>query len=155
MSESQAHKRAKSKAAGKSGRTETPLKGGRRIDAKTAKRLNRVKDEGRRIIAVGTTTVRTLEAFVRATPTLPPTPPPSGRGSFVLRSGIKDINLFISPGYKFKFIDSMITNFHLPKSSLLVLISALSDRKKILQAYKTAVKKKYRFYSFGDSMFIQ
>jgi len=111
------------------------------INKQTAKRLNKAKKEGKRIIAVGTTSVRTLEAFSNF----------KGDVSF----GIQDINLFITPGYKFKFIDSMITNFHLPESSLLVLISALSDRKKILQAYKTAVKKKYRFYSFGDSMFIQ
>jgi len=111
------------------------------INKQTAKRLNKAKKEGKRIIAVGTTSVRTLEAFSNF----------KGDVSF----GIQDINLFITPGYKFKFIDSMITNFHLPESSLLVLISALSDKKKILQAYKTAVKKKYRFYSFGDSMFIQ
>ena len=111
------------------------------INKQTAKRLNKAKDKGQRIIAVGTTSVRTLEAFSDF----------KGDVSF----GIQDINLFITPGYKFKFIDSMITNFHLPESSLLVLISALSDKKKILQAYKTAVKKKYRFYSFGDSMFIQ
>lgn len=116
------------------------------IDASTAKRLNHAKKQGRRIIAVGTTTVRTLEAFcvdtdVRAYCNTP-------------QHGIRDINLYITPGYKFKFVDAMITNFHLPQSSLLVLISSFAGHDKIMAAYKTAIKKKYRFYSFGDAMLI-
>jgi len=105
------------------------------IDASTAKRLNQYKREGRRIIAVGTTTVRTLESFAGV-------------------RGTRDVNLYITPGYKFKFVDAMITNFHLPQSSLLVLVSAFAGHKKIMTAYKTAIVKKYRFYSFGDAMLI-
>jgi len=105
------------------------------IDAPTVKRLNQYKKQGRRIIAVGTTTVRTLESF-------------NGH------HGTHDVNLYITPGYKFKLVDAMITNFHLPQSSLLVLVSAFAGHKKIMAAYKTAIEKKYRFYSFGDAMLI-
>lgn len=105
------------------------------IDSATARRLNKYKKEGRRIIAVGTTTVRTLESFAG-------------------RPGTRDVNLYITPGYKFKFVDAMITNFHLPQSSLLVLVSSFAGHKKIMAAYKTAINKKYRFYSFGDAMLI-
>ena len=115
------------------------------IDSATAKRLNVAKKQGRRIIAVGTTTVRTLEAFCgRGMPRHAPT----------IERGSKDINLYITPGYKFKFVDAMITNFHLPQSSLLVLVSSFAGYDKTLAAYKTAINKKYRFYSFGDAMFI-
>lgn len=108
------------------------------IDSVTAKRLIKAKKEGGRIVAVGTTTVRTLETFFD--------------GKNKKKSGW--INTFIYPGYRFKFVDAMITNFHLPKSSLLMLVSAFAGRKEILRVYNTAVKKKYRFYSFGDGMLI-
>jgi len=109
------------------------------MDSKTIKRLLKAKKEGRRIIAVGTTTVRTLEAVVKKK----------------TGSSYKGwVNIFIYPGYKFRFIDAMITNFHLPQSTLLMLVSAFAGRKKVLEIYKKAVKKKYRFYSFGDGMLI-
>jgi len=111
------------------------------LDQQTAKRLNQTKIQGRRIIAVGTTTVRVLETLFKI------------KNSKLIPQS-KLINTFIYPGYKFKFIDGMITNFHLPKSTLLMLVSALAGRKKILQAYEIAKRKKYRFYSFGDVMLI-
>ena len=106
----------------------------------TADILNKAKEEGRRIIAVGTTSTRTLETIM------------SNHGKFVATSGNTDI--FIYPGYEFKGINCLITNFHLPKSTLVMLVSALSSRDKILNAYKEAVLEEYRFFSFGDSMFI-
>lgn len=111
------------------------------IDKITAGRLSRYKKEGRRIIAVGTTSCRALEALVDK----------EGR----LKPAKREVNIFIYPGYKFKFVDGLITNFHLPKSSLLMLVSALAGRKFILEVYKKAIQKKYRFYSFGDGMFIR
>ena len=110
------------------------------LDAATAKRFNQAKREGRRIIACGTTTVRALEGIARKNKKL---------GAFDA-----DVNLFIKPGFKFRVIDGMITNFHLPKSTLLVLVSSFVGRQKTLKAYNQAVKKKYRFYSFGDAMLI-
>ncbi len=111
------------------------------IDRATVKSLNKLKQQGRNIIAVGTTTCRALEAFSNQ------------RGK--LSAGKKFINIYIYPGYKFKFIDELITNFHLPQSSLLFLVSALAGRKLMMDTYLEAVKKKYRFYSFGDAMFIR
>lgn len=109
------------------------------LNKETAKRLNKAKKEGKRIIAVGTTTTRVLETAVN--------------GSQV-KSFEGWIKTYIYPGYKFKFIDALITNFHLPKSTLLFLVSAFADRDFILRAYQKAIKDKYRFYSFGDAMFI-
>lgn len=111
------------------------------IDATTAKRLNRAKQEGRRIIAVGTTAARTLESFADQ----------KGR----LKAQHQATDIFIYPGYSFKFVDSLITNFHLPKSTLLMLVSALVGKDKIDRAYQEAIKKKYRFFSFGDGMIIR
>ena len=107
----------------------------------TASILNKAKEEGRRIIAVGTTSTRTLETVAT-----------NNNGRFVATSG--NTNIFIYPGYEFKAIDCLITNFHLPKSTLVMLVSALSSRENILNAYGDAVNEKYRFFSFGDSMFI-
>ena len=111
------------------------------MDDETAKILNKAKDEGRRIIAVGTTSTRTLETIAS-----------NNEGRFVATSGNTDI--FIYPGYEFKAIDCLITNFHLPKSTLVMLVSALAGKDNILNAYKEAVNEKYRFFSFGDAMFI-
>jgi len=111
------------------------------IDKKTAADLNKAKKEKRRIIAVGTTSTRALESMANA------------RG--IVQPGQKFVDLFIYPGYKFKVIDALITNFHLPKSTLLMLVSALAGRKLIRKAYQEAIKAKYRFFSFGDAMFIQ
>lgn len=110
-----------------------------KVDFATAKRLIQAKKEGRRIIAVGTTTVRTLETFFN--------------GKDKKKSGW--IDTFIYPGYKYKFVDAMITNFHLPKSSLLMLVSAFAGRRQVLGLYKKAVQKRYRFYSFGDGVLIR
>ena len=102
--------------------------------------LNTAKKEGKRIIAVGTTTTRTLETIM------------TKYNEFTSCSGWT--NIFIYPGYKFKAIDGLITNFHLPKSTLIMLVSALAGKDFILKAYNEAVKEKYRFFSFGDAMFI-
>ena len=111
------------------------------MSEETANILNKAKDEGRRIIAVGTTSTRTIETIAS-----------NNNGRFVACSG--DTDIFIYPGYEFKGIDCLITNFHLPKSTLVMLVSALSSRENILNAYQEAINNKYRFFSFGDSMFI-
>ena len=111
------------------------------MNEETANILNKAKDEGRRIIAVGTTSTRTLETIAS-----------NNDGRFIACSG--DTNIFIYPGYEFKGIDCLITNFHLPKSTLVMLVSALSSKENILNAYQEAINNKYRFFSFGDSMFI-
>ena len=105
-----------------------------------ADKLNKAKQENRRIIAIGTTSTRTLEAIYKK------------YGKFVATK--ESTNIFIYPGYKFKVIDGLITNFHLPESTLLMLVSALAGREHILNAYNIAVKERYRFFSFGDAMFI-
>ncbi len=110
------------------------------MDQKTADALNKAKKEGRRIIAIGTTSTRTLETIMNL------------YGEFRECSG--DTNIFIYPPYEFKAIDAQITNFHLPKSTLIMMISALCSREMILHTYEVAVQERYRFFSFGDSMFI-
>ncbi|MBM6840999.1 tRNA preQ1(34) S-adenosylmethionine ribosyltransferase-isomerase QueA [[Clostridium] spiroforme] len=110
------------------------------IDEPTASKLNQAKAEGRRIIAVGTTSTRTLEANMQK------------YGQFTATSENTDI--FIYPGYEFKAIDCLITNFHLPKSTLLMLISAFASKDLIFKAYHQAIEERYRFFSFGDSMMI-
>ena len=112
-----------------------------KMDEETAKVLNEAKKNNNRIISVGTTTTRTLETIANL------------YDEFKSCSGWTDI--FIYPGYKFKAIDSLITNFHLPKSTLIMLVSALASKEIILNAYHEAVKEQYRFFSFGDSMFIK
>ena len=111
------------------------------VPEETAETVNTVKRIGGRVIAVGTTSCRTLESFTTEDGTLQAT------------SGWT--NIFIYPGYKFKCIDALITNFHLPESTLIMLVSALAGREHILNAYNTAVKQRYRFFSFGDAMFIE
>lgn len=111
------------------------------MNQETASILNQAKEEGRRIIAVGTTSTRTLETIATA-----------NNGRFVATSGNTDI--FIYPGYTFRAIDCLITNFHLPKSTLVMLVSALASRTFILHAYQEAISLQYRFFSFGDAMFI-
>ena len=111
------------------------------MSSKTADILNETKKNNKRIIAVGTTSVRTLETVYNK------------YNTFKECRGETDI--FIYPGYTFKAIDNLITNFHLPKSTLVMLVSALAGREKVLNAYKIAVENKYRFFSFGDSMFIK
>jgi S-adenosylmethionine:tRNA ribosyltransferase-isomerase len=110
------------------------------ISQETANLINRAKNEGKKIVAVGTTTVRTLES------------------AYKIYGEIKACksasNLFIYPPYEFKVVDNLITNFHLPKSTLLMLVSALATKDFVFEAYKEAISEKYRFYSYGDCMFI-
>ncbi len=111
------------------------------IDEETAQKLNQAKANGQRIISVGTTSTRTLEANYKK------------YGQFKATQESTDI--FIYPGYQFEAIDALITNFHLPKSTLVMLVSAFADKEFIMKAYHHAVEEKYRFFSFGDCMFIQ
>lgn len=111
------------------------------ISKETADIINKAKDEGRRVICVGTTSLRTVEASALKN---------GGR----VKAETDDTEIFIFPGYKFNIADGLITNFHLPKSTLIMLVSALYEKDKILKAYETAVKEKYRFFSFGDCMLI-
>ena len=111
------------------------------VPEETARAISRAKAEGRRVIAVGTTSVRTLEYISDE----------NGR----VEPGMGNCDLYIYPGYRFKCVDAMVTNFHLPKSTLLMLVSAFHDRLKMLDAYNTAVAQGYRFFSYGDAMFIE
>ncbi len=111
------------------------------ISKKTADSINIAKKSGRRVIAVGTTTVRTLESVAK-------------KNKGIILDGNGNTDIFIFPGFKFSVVDGIITNFHLPKSTLLMLISAFAEKEKILKAYETAVEKRYKFFSFGDACFI-
>lgn len=110
------------------------------VDEETANRLNEAKKAGKRIIAVGTTTVRTLETVATET--------------HEILAGHGNTSIFIYPPYEFKFVDSLITNFHLPESTLLMLVSSLMGKENMEKCYAEAIKEKYRFFSFGDCMFI-
>ena len=110
------------------------------IEKQEADKINNAKKSGKRVISVGTTSTRTLESAADI------------NGELKESSGFTDI--FIYPGYKFKVVDALITNFHLPESTLLMLVSAFSSRKYIMEAYEEAIKNKYRFFSFGDAMFL-
>ena len=110
------------------------------IPDETAKTINETKASGGRVIAVGTTSCRTLESFTEPD------------GTVLAKGGWTDI--FIYPGYTFKCIDALVTNFHLPESTLIMLVSALAGRENVLRAYQIAVNERYRFFSFGDAMFI-
>lgn len=110
------------------------------VTKESAEILNNAKKEGKRIIAVGTTSVRTLESATDE--------------NGVIHACKKETNIFIYPGVKFKFVDAIITNFHLPESTLIMLISAFAGKEETLNVYNVAVKERYRFFSFGDSMFI-
>jgi S-adenosylmethionine:tRNA ribosyltransferase-isomerase len=116
------------------------------MDKRTLKNIINAKKQGRRIIAVGTTSLRTLETIFSK--------PEIKKSKATIKDYSAWTNIFIYPGYKFKIVDCLITNFHLPKSTLLMLVSAFAKREKINQAYKIAIKKKYRFFSFGDAMLI-
>lgn len=109
------------------------------VSQEAADAVNKAKAEGRRIIAVGTTAVRTLE---------------SAGADGVLKAGGNWTNIFIYPGYEYRIADALVTNFHLPQSTLLMLVSALSTREIMLNTYAEAVQERYRFFSFGDAMFI-
>lgn len=111
------------------------------ISESTAEKINRAKREGRPILAVGTTSVRTLES--------------SADEKGFVKSGTSSTRIFMYPGYKFKVVDQMFTNFHTPESTLIMLVSAFAGRENILNAYKNAVENRYRFFSYGDAMFIR
>ena len=116
-----------------------------RIDGESAETINRAKREGRRVIAVGTTTVRLLEYAATLE---------GGGGTNALTAGSGWADIFIYPGYTFRVVDALVTNFHLPQSTLLMLVSAFADRELMLEAYREAVERRYRFYSFGDAMLV-
>jgi len=111
------------------------------ISEETADRINRALEARRRVVAVGTTTVRTLEHSAQA----------SGR----VQAGHSEADLFIYPGYRFRVVSALLTNFHLPQSTLLMLVCAFGGKEKVLEAYRHAVEQKYRFYSYGDCMFLE
>jgi S-adenosylmethionine:tRNA ribosyltransferase-isomerase len=115
------------------------------LSQETADLINQTKQSGGRVIAVGTTSVRTLESAAQSL---------KANSQQLIAPFIGPTSLFILPGYQFKIVDVMITNFHLPKSTLLMLVSAFAGREKILETYETAIKEGYRFYSFGDAMLI-
>ena len=110
------------------------------IPSEVAKRINETRSKGGKIVAVGTTTVRALESSIDA------------NGEIIPRSG--STNIYIYPGFKFRAVDAMITNFHLPKSTLIMLVCAFAGRDFVMRAYHSAIKEKYRFYSYGDAMLI-
>ena len=111
------------------------------IKQEDVEKINKAKQEGRRVIAVGTTSCRVLESIADE--------------NGMVKETEEDTSIFIYPGYKFKCVDALITNFHLPESTLLMLVSALAGKDFVMEAYEEAVKDKYRFFSFGDAMFIQ
>ena len=116
------------------------------ISDETAERINKAILAGKRIVSIGTTSTRTLESAAYYD---------EDSGKWLIKAGHADTGIFIYPGYEYKIVDSLITNFHLPKSTLIMLVSALYDREKILEAYKEAVEQKYRFFSYGDAMLIK
>jgi S-adenosylmethionine:tRNA ribosyltransferase-isomerase len=114
------------------------------LDRAAAEAINRTRQAGGRIVAVGTTSVRTLESAAAS----------STSQGLSISPYTGNTSLYILPGYPFNLVDAMITNFHLPRSTLIILVSAFAGRERILQAYEVAKKEKYRFYSFGDAMLI-
>jgi S-adenosylmethionine:tRNA ribosyltransferase-isomerase len=117
------------------------------IPAEAAQAINRAKAEGRRVVAVGTTTVRTLESAARFSE--------ERTGGDQVETGRGEADAFIYPGYRFRIVDALLTNFHLPQSTLLMLVCALGGRELVMAAYRHAVEAEYRFYSYGDCMFIE
>lgn len=111
------------------------------VSAATAEKINQAKKEGRPVLAVGTTSVRTLESACDE--------------NGIVKAGTSSTHIFMYPGYRFKVIDQMFTNFHTPESTLIMLVSAFAGREHILNAYRTAVENRYRFFSYGDAMFIR
>ena len=110
------------------------------VDPEEAEKINATKAAGGRIVCVGTTSCRTLESATNS--------------AGILEAGEDDTDIFIYPGYSFKMMDVLITNFHLPESTLLMLVSALAGKEHVMTAYQEAVKNRYRFFSFGDAMLI-
>ena len=116
------------------------------VDEDTASVINETIRAGGRIVSVGTTSTRTLESAAFYD---------EACGRYLVKAGHGSTGIFIYPGYEYKIVDALITNFHLPKSTLIMLVSALYDREKILDAYREAVEKQYRFFSYGDAMLIE
>jgi S-adenosylmethionine:tRNA ribosyltransferase-isomerase len=112
------------------------------ISADAAAKINHARNQSRRIVAIGTTTVRTLECAAL-------------QGAGEIRAGSAEANLFIYPGYKFQAVHALLTNFHLPQSTLLMLVCALGGKENVMRAYEHAVARHYRFYSYGDCMFVE
>jgi S-adenosylmethionine:tRNA ribosyltransferase-isomerase len=112
------------------------------ISAETAEKINRARSEGRRVVAVGTTTVRTLEYAAE-------------QGAGAVHAGAGEANMFIYPGFKFQVVSALLTNFHLPESTLLMLVCALGGKENVMRAYEHAVRERYRFYSYGDCMLVE
>jgi S-adenosylmethionine:tRNA ribosyltransferase-isomerase len=112
------------------------------ISGEAAEKISRARDAGRRIVAIGTTTVRTLEHAAQ-------------QGAGQLLAGTGEANLFIYPGYKFRVVQALLTNFHLPQSTLLMLVCTLGGKENVMRAYEHAVRERYRFYSYGDCMFLE
>jgi S-adenosylmethionine:tRNA ribosyltransferase-isomerase len=113
------------------------------ISAEAAEKIGRAKSEGRRVVAIGTTSARTLEYAAQQ------------GGGEVRAAGTGEANLFIYPGYEFQVVGALLTNFHLPQSTLLMLVCALGGRENVLRAYQHAVEQRYRFYSYGDCMLVE
>ena len=111
------------------------------VEESEAEKINQTKRDGGRVICVGTTSCRTIESAIDE--------------NGILKAGSGWTDIFIYPGYQFKILDCLITNFHLPESTLVMLVSALAGREHVLAAYEEAVKERYRFFSFGDAMFIK
>ena len=111
------------------------------VTKEAADKINKAKKEGHRVICVGTTSCRTVES--------------AADENGMVKEGCDNTEIFIYPGYKFKVLDALVTNFHLPESTLIMLVSALAGREHVLAAYRQAVEERYRFFSFGDAMFIQ
>ena len=109
------------------------------VSDEAAELINRTHEEGHRVICVGTTACRTVES--------------ASDDNGIVHSGADDTSIFIYPGYRFKVMDALITNFHLPESTLVMLVSAFAGREKVLHAYEEAIREKYRFFSFGDACF--
>jgi S-adenosylmethionine:tRNA ribosyltransferase-isomerase len=120
------------------------------ISEETAEKINRARGAGRRIVAVGTTTVRTLEYAAEDAARLS-----TQRDSGEIRAGAGEANMFIYPGYKFRVVGALLTNFHLPESTLLMLVCALGGKECVMRAYEHAVRERYRFYSYGDCMLVE
>ncbi len=116
------------------------------ISGEAAEKIERARREGRRVVAIGTTTVRTLEYAAEYA---------AQQGTGEVRAGSGEANLFIYPGYKFRVVGALLTNFHLPQSTLLMLVCALGGKENVMRAYEHAVRERYRFYSYGDCMFVE
>ena len=123
------------------------------IPEKAAAAINRAKAEGRRVVAVGTTTVRTLEFAAKALADKHASE--EGGNEARVEAGQGEADIFIYPGYRFRIVDALLTNFHLPQSTLLMLVCALGGKELVMRGYEHAVQSGYRFYSYGDCMFVE